>query len=237
MNNIRLNKYLAKKGIASRRKIDDLIQKGQIKINDHKALLGQKINPQKDIIKIQNRIISQKDNIQLVYYAFNKPPGVVSTLNDPHNRPCISNFINLNQRIYPVGRLDIDSQGLMLLTNDGHLTQKITHPSSHVNKEYLVLVQGQINDNKINHLRSGVKIGNYTTKPAKIVIVSHMPDNITQLKVVLSEGKNRQIRRMMKKVDLQVKKLTRIKIGKLQLDNLKMGQCKKLPSDIATKIY
>lgn len=222
-NQIRINKYLAVLGICSRRKADQMIKQGIIRINGEIAQLGSVINSEKDQISIKNKIIN-KESESKVYYLLNKPKGVVCTVKDPHGRLTVVDLLrNVKERVYPVGRLDIDSHGLILLTNDGELANRITHPKFHIPKTYLVTVLGKVSNYQLEKLRLGVELSDGTTQPAEVKIVEK-ENQQTRLEVVLHEGRNRQIRRMCAALNLQILDLQRVAIGKIKLDNIKSGR-------------
>ncbi len=238
-NKIRLNKYLADSGICSRRKADDLIEQGLIKINGRPTYeLGVKITPETDRITYKNKLVNVSQDF--VYYAFNKPKKTLTTLKDPEGRPCISDFIkDIPTRVYPVGRLDWDTEGLLLLTNDGEFSQKVNHPQHDVIKTYLVKINGKIPQAKIDKLKKGVSIIGGRVKANHIERIS--PKGASQekewIKVSISEGKNRQIRKMMEKVGFDVVKLKRVSIGQLKLSRLKAGKLKQLSRVEIQKIF
>lgn len=211
---IRLNKYLSDAGVCSRREADRLIEAGQVEINGTVAVMGQKVTL-KDSIKVNGRLISREEERILI--AFNKPVGVecTSDLSNPDN---IIDFIGYPKRIYPIGRLDKNSQGLILLTNDGSIVNNILKASNYHEKEYVVTVDKPITNDFINKMSSGVKILNQITRPCKVTKVNKHTFNI-----VLTQGLNRQIRRMCDELGFHVQKLKRIRIMNVQLGNLPIG--------------
>jgi 23S rRNA pseudouridine2605 synthase len=253
-NLIRLNKYLASQEIASRRQIDQMIEKGKIKINGQTAKLGQKIDPDKDLILVNKKTIKPTSK-DYEYIILNKPKNYTSTSSDPYAYKTVFDLVKTDKRLFIVGRLDKDSEGLILLTNDGELTQKLTHPKNHIPKTYEVLILGKTKEDKINQLKNGVKLDDCTTKPCKIKILNqdklssfisddftlpsdqfsgkyHSPNIIdaTLLEITLFEGKKRQIRRMAAALHLHVLSLKRTAIGSIKLGNLKTGQSKNFTS-------
>lgn len=225
---IRINKYLSQAGINSRRKCDDLIKKGLVAINGKKAVNGDKVNIDTDKITVSGRVINL-DN-QFVYFILNKPLNYICTVRDEMNRKTVLDLLlpeDKKRRVYPVGRLDYDSTGLILLTNDGELTHKITHPKHHWLKTYEVQIKGDVKQSQIDKLKSGVDIDGYITKPAKIEIINKTKNN-TLLKFQIGEGKYRQIRRMCQSVGLEISSLHRTNIGPLSLEDLKIGEYKKI---------
>ncbi len=232
--NIRLQKYMADNGIASRRKSEELIKSGKVKVNGHKALIGQKINPKKDIVSVQGKRI-QKDD-RLYYIMLNKPRGYVTTTKDELGRKSVLSLINgIDARIYPVGRLDKDSEGLLLLTNDGEFTNALTHPSHNVRKVYSVTIKPVVEENKIKELESGVVIDGKKTAPCTVKIVETREDRM-MLEFSISEGRNRQIRKMCESIGAQVIRLKRISEGDVGLNGLKLGQWRHLETKEIKKL-
>lgn len=214
---------MAEAGVASRRASERLIIQGRVKVNNkvvHK--LGTKIDPQKDKVEVDDKVCNAipKD----LYILLNKPVGVVTTVKDPHGRPTVIDLIKgIDQRVYPVGRLDMDSEGLLILTNDGRVTYKITHPKYEIEKTYEVLVKGIVDNKKIKTLETGVKLTDGITSPAKVKILK-TNKNSTLLQIIIHEGKNRQVRRMCEAVGHPVLLLKRTHIGKLSLKGIKSGK-------------
>ncbi|HEY61189.1 MAG TPA: rRNA pseudouridine synthase [Anaerolineae bacterium] len=218
----RLQKFLAHAGIGSRRSCEKLISDGRVYVNGKKAKLGMKVDISKDKISLDNKII--KGPASNIYIALNKPRGVLSTTKTKENRRTVLDLIPNLGHIYPVGRLDIDSEGLILLTNDGELTNKLTHPRYQHEKEYKVLVSKIPDDKQIKAWKSGiVLLDGHRTIPAKVKILSTHKDKGAWLSVILFEGKKRQIREMGQLTGLYVKRIIRIRIGTLRLGNLKTG--------------
>ena len=224
MEEIRLQKYIAECGIASRRKAEELILEGKIIVNGIIVTeLGTKINPSKDIVEYNNKVIEPEQ--RNVYILLNKPIGYVTTVKDQFNRPSVLDLVKVKERIVPVGRLDFYTSGALILSNDGDFVYKITHPKHEVNKTYNVTVKGIINDDEIEDLRSGVKIDNYITKPAKVKILKTDKDkNISRIQITIHEGKNRQIRKMCEAIGKKVLALHRSKIGNIDVKDLKIGE-------------
>lgn len=231
---IRLQKYMADNGIASRRKSEELIKAGKVKVNGHKAIIGQKINPKKDIVSVQGKKI-QKDD-RLYYIMLNKPRGYVTTTKDELGRKSVLSLISgIDTRIYPVGRLDKDSEGLLLLTNDGEFTNALTHPSHSVRKVYAVTIKPVVDEEKIKQLESGVVIDGKKTSPCTVKIVETREDRM-MLEFSISEGRNRQIRKMCESIDAQVIRLKRISEGDVSLNGLKVGQWRHLETKEIKKL-
>ncbi|MDK2901136.1 MAG: rRNA synthase [Thermosediminibacterales bacterium] len=222
---IRIQKFLSRAGVASRRKAEELIKHGQVKVNG-KIIesMGVKIDPENDEIKVDNRIV--KGNQKKIYIMLNKPKGYISSVSDPFNRPTVIDLIDIDNKdgLHPVGRLDYDSEGLLLLTNDGELTFKLTHPKYEINKTYIVEVKGIPPSQKMHMLSKGIKLEDgLITKPAKVKI-KELKNNNAVLEFIIHEGKKRQIRRMCKAIGHPVIKLKRTKIGNLALKNLNTGK-------------
>lgn len=227
---IRLNKFIAECGICSRRKADILIKDGKVQVNDLIVYdLGLKIDENKDIVKVNNNVVKMVK--KKIYIMLNKPVGYITTNKEQFDRKSTSDLIKENIRVFPVGRLDMDTEGLLLLTNDGEFANYMMHPKHLVEKTYIVTTDSNITSEKIEKLKNGVDIGGYITKEAKVRKYSK-----NQLEIIISEGKNRQVRKMCKVVNITVKKLKRIKIGNLELGNLKVGEYKFLTLKDINKI-
>jgi len=221
----KIHKYIARCGVCSRRQAEKLIEEGRVRVNGIPAVIGQRIDPEKDIVEVDGQVIKPQE--EKIYIAFNKPKGVVTTASDEYGRTTVLNFlkkhVNLNKyRIYPVGRLDKNSTGLLLLTNDGELAAAILNPRTKIPKEYIVTVKGHPSRKKLRGLEEGIYIDGRKTLPCKIEIVKKN-SNSTRLKIVLYEGKKRHIRRMMKSIKHPVISLNRVAIGPIRLKNLKRG--------------
>lgn len=231
MEKVRINKYLASVGVAARRKIDEMIEQGKVSVNGKKAALGLKVDPEKDKIAINGRPVSAKKE-EFEYIAIYKPRGVVSTVRDTHSREKIVDLIDSNNRLYPVGRLDFESEGLMFLTNDGDFANKLMHPRYHVPKTYEVRFLGGVSPTKIQAMKRGVRLTDGTTAPAEVTILD--PEGRgTILKITLFEGRNRQIRRMAEQLRLHVTKLKRVEIGPVKLEDLTPGKSRNLtPTEV-----
>ena len=230
----RLQKILSDMGIASRRKAEELIIEGRITVNGRIATIGMKANPVKDHIKVDGKLLIRSE--PKVYIMLNKPKNVVTTLYDPEGRPTIKDFLKgVKYRVFPVGRLDYDSEGLLLLTNDGDFAHAVLHPSKKISKTYLVKVKGVLDEEEIAKLRTGVKLVDGMTAPAQVKRVIRTENN-SWLKMTIHEGKKRQIRRMLEKIGHPVLKLKRIKINGIELDELKPGAHRYLTSEEINKI-
>ncbi len=222
----RLQKIIAKAGIASRRKAEELIEEGRVFLNGEIAKLGDKADPEKDIIKVDGEII--KPLKKKVYILLYKPIGYVTTKSDEKHRPTVMDLLQREEKkaLFPVGRLDINTEGLLLITNDGEFANLITNPKTKVEKTYLVKVRGVPDKKAIERLLNGVIVENRKLKAKRITLLGHK--NNAWLKVVLTEGKKNQIRRMFEKVGHPVVKLKRIKIGNLEIGSLKPGEYRRL---------
>lgn len=224
---IRLNKYIAECGVCSRRSADTLIQSGKVSVNGEVITeLGVKIDEISDTIEVDNKII-KKEN-KLVYIMLNKPKGYVTTSKEQFGRKSVLDLIDTNLRVYPIGRLDMYTEGLLLLTNDGNFANEMMHPKNKIEKTYIAKVSGNITNEKIEMLKRGVDIGGYVTKPAKVRKILDK----NELEIVISEGKNRQVRKMCNAVGLNVINLKRTKIGNLNLGKLKLGSYKYFDKNI-----
>jgi 23S rRNA pseudouridine2605 synthase len=220
----RLQKVLAAAGIGSRRVCEDLIDEGRVRVNGEVARLGRRVDPAHDLIEIDGAAIGVAPG--LVHYLLNKPTGVVSTASDTHGRPAVVDMVPAEPRVYPVGRLDADTEGLLLLTNDGELTHRLTHPSFGVDKEYLAEVEGAPSRGALRQLREGVQLDDGMTAPAK---ASLLAPNLVRL--VIHEGRNRQVRRMCDAVGHPVIRLVRTRIGPLRDPDLAPGAWRALTTD------
>lgn len=217
----RLQKVLAAAGVASRRHVEEMVREGRVHVNGRPARIGQRVDPDVDTVEVDGSPISLRSD--LVYYLLNKPRGVVSTAADPQGRPTVLDGLPAEPRVYPVGRLDMDSEGLILLTNDGDLARRIMHPSGGCEKEYLAAVEGRIEPGALRALREGVELSDGPTAPARV----SSPQRGT-LRIVLTEGRNRQVRRMCGAVGLTVTRLVRTRIGPLRDTSLRPGEWREL---------
>lgn len=221
---MRINKYLAACGVASRRECDKLIESGAVAINGKTAAVGADVGDD-DTVTVNGSPVNVKKN---EYYLLNKPKGYICSVKDEKGRKTVLDLMPQGiGRIYPVGRLDYDSEGLIILTTDGELAQHLTHPSNEVPKTYLVKIEGTITEAGLNPIRSGVDIGGYVTKKCKAHIVETNRE-YTKIHVTITEGKNREIRKMFEAIGKEVTLLKRIKIGELNLRGLDRGAYRKL---------
>ncbi len=225
---IRLQKMLADCGVASRRKSEELIRAGRVRVNGRVAEIGDKVDPVNDKVYVGKRRVTGTARPALHYIMFNKPRGVLTTMSDEKGRKCVADLIkDIPERVYPIGRLDRDSEGMLLLTNDGAFANHVMHPKKHVNKVYRVSVRPNINDEQVNKLESGVVIDGRKTAPAQVRVVSR-EEGRSVLEIVIREGRNRQIRKMCDSVGLEVARLKRIAIGGVKLGGLRSGMWRDL---------
>ena len=237
----RLQKVLSQWGIASRRHAETLIQSGRVLVNGQVAQLGQKADPKQDQIELDGKILSARNRPGYQYLLLNKPKRVMSSCHDPQNRKTVLAFLPETLRqgkgMHPVGRLDFNSTGALLLTNDGDLTYRLTHPRYHIPKIYRVVVVGQPSPTAIRQWQQGVVLAGRRTQPAKVSLMSTVTSDYTQLEIVLWEGRNRQIRRVAEQLGHPVKQLHRIAIGPIRLGDLASGQVRKLTSAESTLLW
>lgn len=219
---MRINKYLAQVGLGSRRKVEELVLDGRVKVNGAITRDLSTDIKDSDVVYFDNRPI--KVSNKLVYYKLNKPKGYVTTVSDDKDRKTVMDLMRgVHHRVYPVGRLDYDTEGLLILTNDGDITNILTKPNSEVPKTYIVHIESGITNDEIKKLTSGVKIDDYTTKPCSIEI-KELGEKLSKLYITISEGKNRQIRKMFASVGKNVIFLRRIQIGDIKLGGLSRGE-------------
>lgn len=232
----RLQKYMAHCGVASRRKCEQLIARGRVRVNDVTVKeLGTKIRPGRDIVEVEGKIISPiKEH---VYIMLNKPIGYVSTVKDQFGRPTVLDLVKgIEERIYPIGRLDYDSEGLILLTNDGALTHCLTHPRYEINKVYIVTVPGKLTKRDITVINKGIELDGFVTSPADVRLLK-AGRGASEYRVVIHEGRNRQVRRMFETVGFKVASLKRIAIGSLQLGILAPGDWRYLKQKETRELF
>lgn len=233
----RIQKILSELGITSRRKAEQLILEGKVTVNGRVATIGMKADPEKDYIKVDGKLVTGfKKDIKKVYMMFNKPKGVVTTLFDPKGRTTIKDFLKgVKYRVFPVGRLDYNTEGLLLLTNDGDFANAIMHPSKRIPKTYLVKVKGILEEEDLKKLRTGIRLEDCMTSPSRVKTISKGEVN-SWLQVTIYEGKKRQIRRMFEKIGHPVLKLKRIRIDGLELGDLETGTYRYLSAEEIRKI-
>lgn len=230
---IRLQKYMALCGVASRRASEELIKNGQVQVNGKVVLeMGMVVDPLKDKISVDGKVVKPEKN--KVYIMLNKPVGIVTSLKDEKGRTVVTDLIDgVDERIYPVGRLDSDTSGLLLLTNDGELAFKLTHPSKRIFKKYIAIVEGLPNKGELERLRNGIKIDGRVTSKAKVKVLKNFGED-SILEIQIYEGRNRQVKKMCEAVDHPVKKLKRIEFGELVLGGLEPGNWRHLNDEEMT---
>lgn len=225
----RLQKYIARSGVTSRRKAEEIILAGRVMVNGITVKeLGTKIDPSRDIVLVDNEKITEVKN--LIYIKLYKPEGYVTTVKDQFNRKTVLDLIDINERIYPIGRLDYNTSGLLLLTNDGDLANKLLHPKYLIYKTYIAETEGCIDEESLNKLKTGVVIDNYKTASAKIKLLKYK-NNRSLVQISIHEGKNRQVRKMFDAVGHTVKTLKRVSFGEIDLGDLKVGSWKYLSNE------
>jgi 23S rRNA pseudouridine2605 synthase len=254
-DNVRLNKFIASSGYTARRKADEFIETGRVTVNSKLVVsLGTKIDPETDVVKVDGELIKppSKRKEKFIYVLLNKPAGYITTTSDEKNRPTVLDLVGINRRIYPVGRLDYDTEGLLLLTNDGELANKLMHPKYGVYKTYLVKTNKPIDEKSLVRLREGVKIkadrghssspaassrrqaNSLLTSEAKVSIVPNTDGK--QLRISIHEGRNRQVRKMLEAVGSYVRKLKRIEYANLNITGLKTGEWRYLSGEEVKKL-
>ncbi|MCX7904103.1 MAG: rRNA pseudouridine synthase [Caloramator sp.] len=224
----RIQKYIARCGIASRRKAEELIRQGKVKVNGELIKDIILINPERDIVEVNGKVIKPEE--RKVYIMLNKPVGYVTTVKDEKGRRTVLDLIDVKERIYPVGRLDYDTSGLLILTNDGDFAYKLMHPSKEVDKVYIAEVEGIPTEKELDMFRNGLKIEDYITSKAEIEILK-IKDKNAIVKIVIHEGRNRQVRKMCEKIGHKVIKLKRVQIGKIKLGSLEIGKWRYLKKE------
>lgn len=234
MAEVRLQKFLAESGVASRRKSEELIDQGKVKVNGRVAMIGDKIDPKKDTVTVNGKKIVKTK--AFTYVVLHKPRGFITTMSDEKDRKCVAELIkDVDGRVYPVGRLDKDSEGMLLFTNDGAFANAMTHPTKHVPKTYRVTVRPSISEEQITALTQGVIIEDRKTAPAEVRVITKEEGRVV-LEIILYEGRNRQIRKMCEEVGLEVARLKRTAIGSIKLGMLKQGAWRHLTEDEVRKL-
>lgn len=231
----RLQKVIAQAGIASRRKAEELIKDGKVKVNGEVITeLGTKVS-ESDKVEVNNKPIEKETK---EYYLLNKPRGVITTTNDEHGRKTVTDLIETSARIYPVGRLDYDTTGAILLTNDGEFANILMHPSNKIDKVYLAKLEGIIKGEQINALKNGIMLDDALVKASRVKLKKVNQENSTSMvEITIHEGKNHQVKRMFESVGFHVEKLTRERIGIFDIKNLKSGQYRKLTPKEVQIVY
>jgi len=219
----RLQKVMSEFGVASRRKCEEMIAAGKVKVNGRFITeQGCKVDIEKDIIEVDGKILKSLDD--KLYIILNKPVGCITSVKDQFGRPTVLDLLNgISIRVFPIGRLDYDTEGLIILTNDGDLTYKITHPKHNIDKTYRALVRGEVNQKDVMNFVMGIEIEDYVTAPAKLEIVKYSKGK-SIIDITIHEGKNRQVRKMCSAMGHEVIRLKRIRIGEIGLGNLKIGE-------------
>ena len=231
---IRLQKFISQCGIASRRKAEEMILNGSVKVNGKTAVLGDKVTAEDKVFLKGKRIVMPKTKFR--YIMLNKPRGFITTMNDDRGRKCVAQLVsNVGERVYPIGRLDKDSEGMLVFTNDGEFANKVMHPRNGVYKIYRVTVRPTIDEEQLIKLETGVEIDGIKTAPA-IVHVIHKEQGRVVLEMILHEGKNREIRKMCEAVGLEVARLKRTQIGGVKMGMLKQGDWRDLTENEVKKL-
>ena len=229
---MRINKYIALCGVASRRKAEELILAGKVKVNDNIVTeLSYQVDEENDVVKVDDKIIKEEN--KLVYILLNKPEGYITTVKDQFDRESVLDLVtDIKERVYPIGRLDYETSGLLLLTNDGDLTYKLTHPKHEVDKTYVARVKGKLTPDEIKMFKSGLKIEDYVTAPAKLKVIRYdEKTNVSLLEIKIHEGKNRQVRKMCKAINHPVLRLKRTAMGKIRIGECEIGKYRYLTED------
>ena len=233
-NKVRLQKYLSECGVASRRKSEEFISQGLVKVNRVVAKVGDSINPKKDTVTFRGKKVENRS--QLRYIMLHKPRGFVTTMNDELGRKCVASLIeDVGERVYPIGRLDRNSEGMLLLTNDGEFANAVMHPSKHIPKVYRVTVRPGITEEQIALFINGMEIDGRMTAPTEVTVVEKQ-EGRTVLEIVLYEGRNRQIRKMCEKLNIEVARLKRISIAGVKLGMLQQGDWRDLSAQEVSRI-
>ncbi len=231
---VRLQKMLADCGVASRRKAEEMISAGEIKVNGITAKIGDKVDPKKDKVSVKGKPLDA--HVNEVYIMLHKPRGYITTMSDEMDRKCVAELIkDIPERIYPVGRLDRDSEGLLLMTNDGEFANAMTHPSLHIPKTYRVTIHPFITEDQLTQIAVGIVIDGRKTAPARVNVISQESGRVV-LEIVLYEGRNRQIRKMCEQLGLEVARLKRVAVGQLKLGMLQPGKWRALTSEEVKKL-
>lgn len=233
-NLVRLQKFMADNGIASRRKCEEMIEQGLVKVNGVTAHIGDKVNPKKDKVSVKGRKLAVQDNMK--YIVLHKPRGYITTMQDEQGRKCVAELVqDVGVRIYPVGRLDRESEGMLLMTNDGAFSNAMTHPTRHVPKTYRVTIRPTISDEQIAAFQDGIEIDGRMTAPANIRVIDKSEGRVV-VEVILYEGRNRQIRRMFEELGIEVARLKRTAVGSIKLGMLPQGKWRELDEEEVRKL-
>ncbi len=236
MEKIRLQKFIADAGLMSRRAAEAEIEAGNLSVNGHLAFVGQKVDPREDIVTYKGKRVRYEKRAH-TYIMLNKPRGYLSSTADDRGRKCVTDLIEgVSARVYPVGRLDLISEGMLLLTDDGELKNRLTHPSHTIGKVYRVKVAEPVTEAQYEILTSALEIDGYKIKPVEVTL-GESDESGTVMKMTLFEGRNRQIRKMCEAAGLTVKRLSRVSIGNLKLDGLPVGKWRELSEDEVEYLY
>ncbi len=234
---VRLQKFFTDCGVMSRRAAEAEIAAGKVKVNGYVATVGTKINPKKDKVHYMGKLIKPMSKNSHVYILMNKPRGYITSTTDPHGRKCVTDLLDgVEERVYPIGRLDLCSEGLLLLTNDGVLANRLTHPKHAIPKIYRVKVNSHITKEQLDTLTSELEIDGYKIQPVQVECTGD-DENGSVLKMTLFEGRNRQIRKMCEIAGLEVKRLNRVAIGQIKLNNLPVGKWRYLEQSEIDYLY
>lgn len=229
MEDIKLQKYVSDCGLMSRRAAEKEIAEGSFEINGVVAAIGARVKPDSDAVTYKGRPLNPQAG-RKVYIILNKPKGVVTTMSDEHGRKTVADIVDVGTRVYPVGRLDLNSEGLLLMTNDGELANAVAHPSGQIKKVYLVTVRGSIDDRTLDRLRGIRELDGEAIAPFGLRALSRN-ENASVLEFVLSEGKNREVRRICERADVFVKKLKRVSLGPLRIGEMRTGEYRSLTKE------
>lgn len=228
---IRIQKFMADSGLCSRRKAEELIAAGKVQLNGHPALLGQSMDPKRDILTVKGERVEYEPKKEFTYLMMHKPRGYLTSMSDDRGRRCVTELLPPSQkRLFPVGRLDLNSEGLLLFTDDGNFANRMMHPSHGVSKTYRVTVRPDITDEQAAKLSAGVYLDGRITAPAEVRVLTKEPNRVV-LEIVIREGRNRQVRRMCEEVGLEVARLKRTAIGPIRLGLLKPGTTRPLTKE------
>ncbi len=231
----RLQKFLSEAGIGSRRKCEEYIKQGKVSINGKTAKIGDKVNFEKDEVCFKKKPVKIEN--KKIYILLNKPVGYVTTLKDEFGRKKVIDLVKIKQRVVPVGRLDMNTSGALILSNDGEFIYKITHPKHEIKKTYIARIEGGITKEEIEKLQNGVEIEDYITRPARVRLISYQKErNYSEIEIVIHEGKKRQIRKMLKSIGKETIELHRSKIGNLNIEDLKAGMWRYLSKEEIDKL-
>ncbi|MGI6394379.1 MAG: pseudouridine synthase [bacterium] len=232
---IRINRFISQCGIASRRKAEELINQGRVSINKKKAILSDTVDPSKDIVELDGLKIKDLKNFE--YHLLYKPAGVLSTASDERGRKTVLDFLPKNSKAVPVGRLDLDTTGVLLLMSDGELHYRLTHPSFEIKKVYKITVAGEFTEEKAKEIMVGIEINGLTMKAKKIVILNQKKRELSEIIMTLAEGRKREVKELLKAVDCRVVKLERIVFANITCHNMKEGETRSLTKKEVKSLY